>query len=72
MCIIFYRSFITAAEVKLKAELKTSNLTQLDKKRLTMCTQELVGKPEIHTHCKHLLKYKQFCSVLLLWPVVKE
>uniref|UniRef100_A0A3Q3G9W9 Fer-1 like family member 6 n=1 Tax=Labrus bergylta TaxID=56723 RepID=A0A3Q3G9W9_9LABR len=35
------RSFITAAEAKLKAELKSSFLTQLDKKRLTMCKQEL-------------------------------
>ncbi|XP_040913171.1 fer-1-like protein 6 isoform X2 [Toxotes jaculatrix] len=35
------RSFIAAAEAKLKAELKSSYLTQLDKKRLTMCTQEL-------------------------------
>ncbi|XP_034534955.1 fer-1-like protein 6 [Notolabrus celidotus] len=35
------RSFITAAEAKLKAELKSSYLTQLDKKRLTMCKQEL-------------------------------
>uniref|UniRef100_A0A3Q3JTY7 C2 domain-containing protein n=1 Tax=Monopterus albus TaxID=43700 RepID=A0A3Q3JTY7_MONAL len=38
---VFYRSFITAAEAKLKAELKSSYLTQLDKKRLTLCTQEL-------------------------------
>uniref|UniRef100_A0A8C4E0T4 Fer-1 like family member 6 n=1 Tax=Dicentrarchus labrax TaxID=13489 RepID=A0A8C4E0T4_DICLA len=37
-------------EAKLKAELKSSYLTQLDKKRLTMCKQELVGKPEIHTN----------------------
>ncbi|XP_040004545.1 fer-1-like protein 6 [Xiphias gladius] len=37
------RSFIAAAEAKLKAELKSSYLTQLDKKRLTMCTQELEG-----------------------------
>ncbi|XP_026231915.1 LOW QUALITY PROTEIN: fer-1-like protein 6 [Anabas testudineus] len=35
------RSFIAAAEAKLKAELKSNYLTQLDKKRLTMCTQEL-------------------------------
>uniref|UniRef100_A0A3Q1FBX6 Fer-1-like protein 6 n=1 Tax=Acanthochromis polyacanthus TaxID=80966 RepID=A0A3Q1FBX6_9TELE len=35
------RSFIAAAEVKLKAELKSNYLTQLDKKRLTMCKQEL-------------------------------
>ncbi|CAK6967621.1 fer-1-like protein 6, partial [Scomber scombrus] len=35
------RSFITAAEAKLKAEVKSTYLTQLDKKRLTMCTQEL-------------------------------
>uniref|UniRef100_A0A4W6G201 Fer-1 like family member 6 n=1 Tax=Lates calcarifer TaxID=8187 RepID=A0A4W6G201_LATCA len=33
--------FIAAAEAKLKAELKSSYLTQLDKKRLTLCTQEL-------------------------------
>ncbi|XP_070831835.1 fer-1-like protein 6 [Chaetodon trifascialis] len=35
------RSFIAAAEVRLKTELKSSYLTQLDKKRLTMCKQEL-------------------------------
>ncbi|XP_013770780.1 fer-1-like protein 6 [Pundamilia nyererei] len=35
------RSFIEAAEAKLKAELKSTYLTQLDKKRLTMCKQEL-------------------------------
>ncbi|KAM9365558.1 fer-1-like protein 6 isoform 2-T2 [Pholidichthys leucotaenia] len=35
------RGFIAAAEAKLKAELKSSYLTQLDKKRLTMCKQEL-------------------------------
>ncbi|KAM7406952.1 hypothetical protein PAMA_002925 [Pampus argenteus] len=35
------RSFIAAAEEKLKAELKSTELTQLDKKRLTMCKQEL-------------------------------
>ncbi|KAM8750038.1 fer-1-like protein 6 [Acanthopagrus schlegelii] len=35
------RSFIATAEAKLKAELKSSYLTQLDKKRLTMCKQEL-------------------------------
>ncbi|KAM7380163.1 hypothetical protein PAMP_003476 [Pampus punctatissimus] len=35
------RSFIAAAEAKLKAELKSTDLTQLDKKRLTMCKQEL-------------------------------
>uniref|UniRef100_A0A665X0U7 C2 domain-containing protein n=1 Tax=Echeneis naucrates TaxID=173247 RepID=A0A665X0U7_ECHNA len=35
------RSFIAAAEAKLKAELKSNYLTQLDKKRLTMCKQEL-------------------------------
>ncbi|KAK2905697.1 hypothetical protein Q8A73_009640 [Channa argus] len=35
------RSFIAQAEAKLKAELKSSYLTQLDKKRLTLCTQEL-------------------------------
>ncbi|XP_056245789.1 fer-1-like protein 6 [Seriola aureovittata] len=40
------RSFIAAAEAKLKAELKSSYLTQLDKKRLTMCTQELDGMIE--------------------------
>ncbi|XP_051259533.1 fer-1-like protein 6 isoform X2 [Dicentrarchus labrax] len=37
------RSFIAEAEAKLKAELKSSYLTQLDKKRLTMCKQELEG-----------------------------
>lgn len=36
------RSFIAAAGAKLKAELKSSYLTQLDRKRLTMCKQELV------------------------------
>lgn len=45
----FYRSFIAAAEAKLKAELKSSYLTQLDKKRLTMCTQELVRYTQKHT-----------------------
>ncbi|XP_056904113.1 fer-1-like protein 6 [Takifugu flavidus] len=35
------RSYITAADAKLKAELKSTYLTQLDKKRLTMCKQEL-------------------------------
>ncbi|XP_054644140.1 fer-1-like protein 6 isoform X3 [Dunckerocampus dactyliophorus] len=35
------RCFIAAAEAKLKAEVKSSYLTQLDKKRLTMCKQEL-------------------------------
>ncbi|KAK5860785.1 hypothetical protein PBY51_022243 [Eleginops maclovinus] len=35
------RGFITAAEAKLKAEMKSSYLTQLDRKRLTMCKQEL-------------------------------
>ncbi|CAJ1079021.1 fer-1-like protein 6 [Xyrichtys novacula] len=35
------RSFIKVAEAKLKAELKSNYLTQLDKKRLTMCKQEL-------------------------------
>ncbi|XP_028992475.1 fer-1-like protein 6 [Betta splendens] len=35
------RSFIATAEAKLKAELKSTYLTQLDKKRLTLCTQEL-------------------------------
>ncbi|XP_024142370.1 fer-1-like protein 6 isoform X1 [Oryzias melastigma] len=43
------RSFIALAETKLKAEMKSSKLTQLDKKRLTMCKQELesmVGEAE--------------------------
>ncbi|KAM6955134.1 fer-1-like protein 6 [Lycodopsis pacificus] len=35
------RSFIAKAEDKLKAELKSSYLTQLDRKRLTLCKQEL-------------------------------
>ncbi|XP_069388583.1 fer-1-like protein 6 isoform X2 [Paralichthys olivaceus] len=35
------RSFISAAEAKLKAEIKSTSLTQLDKKRLTMCKEEL-------------------------------
>ncbi|KAE8299646.1 Fer-1-like protein 6 [Larimichthys crocea] len=35
------RGFIAVAEAKLKAGLKSSYLTQLDKKRLTMCKQEL-------------------------------
>uniref|UniRef100_A0A3P9PSE2 Fer-1-like protein 6 n=1 Tax=Poecilia reticulata TaxID=8081 RepID=A0A3P9PSE2_POERE len=46
----FYRNFIAAAEAKLKAELKSSYLTILDKKRLTMCKQELesmVGEAEM-------------------------
>ena len=37
-------------ESKLKVELKRSHLTQLDRKRLTMCKQELVGGANIHTH----------------------
>ncbi|XP_029967575.1 fer-1-like protein 6 isoform X2 [Salarias fasciatus] len=44
------RSFIAAAEAKLKAELKSSYLTQLDRKRLTMCKQELesmIGEAEL-------------------------
>ncbi|KAK5622130.1 hypothetical protein CRENBAI_009754 [Crenichthys baileyi] len=43
------RNFIDVAEAKLKAELKSSNLTLLDKKRLTMCKQELeslIGEAE--------------------------
>ncbi|KAM9710649.1 LOW QUALITY PROTEIN: fer-1-like protein 6 [Menidia menidia] len=43
------RGFIAAAEAKLRAELKSGLLTQLDRKRLTMCTQELdsmVGEAE--------------------------
>uniref|UniRef100_A0A3B3WM37 C2 domain-containing protein n=1 Tax=Poecilia mexicana TaxID=48701 RepID=A0A3B3WM37_9TELE len=46
----FYRNFIATAEAKLKAELKSSYLTILDKKRLTMCKQELesmVGEAEM-------------------------
>ncbi|KAK5890071.1 hypothetical protein CesoFtcFv8_013638 [Champsocephalus esox] len=35
------RGFITAAQAKLKTEMKSSYLTQLDRKRLTMCKQEL-------------------------------
>ncbi|KAM8855911.1 fer-1-like protein 6 isoform 3-T3 [Spinachia spinachia] len=35
------RSFVAAAEAKLKAEGKSSYLTQLDRKRLTLCRQEL-------------------------------
>uniref|UniRef100_G3P0D3 Fer-1 like family member 6 n=1 Tax=Gasterosteus aculeatus aculeatus TaxID=481459 RepID=G3P0D3_GASAC len=34
-------SFVAAAEAKLKAEGKSSYLTQLDRKRLTLCKQEL-------------------------------
>ncbi|XP_034417851.1 fer-1-like protein 6 isoform X2 [Cyclopterus lumpus] len=37
------RIFITAVEAKLKAELKSSYLTQLDRKRLILCKQELEG-----------------------------
>ncbi|XP_035994611.1 fer-1-like protein 6 isoform X2 [Fundulus heteroclitus] len=43
------RNFIATAEAKLKAELKSSYLTLLDKKRLTMCKQELesmIGEAE--------------------------
>uniref|UniRef100_A0A8D3CN22 Fer-1 like family member 6 n=1 Tax=Scophthalmus maximus TaxID=52904 RepID=A0A8D3CN22_SCOMX len=39
----------TSSQCDLKAELKSSNLTQLDKKRLTMCKQELVGQSDTHT-----------------------
>ncbi|KAM3608068.1 uncharacterized protein V6R79_018520 [Siganus canaliculatus] len=35
------RKFIASAEAKLKAEMKSCYLTQLDKKRLTMCKEEL-------------------------------
>ncbi|XP_037095940.1 fer-1-like protein 6 isoform X1 [Syngnathus acus] len=35
------RRFIAAAEAELKAQLKSNYLTQLDKKRLSMCKQEL-------------------------------
>nr|XP_061799780.1 fer-1-like protein 6 [Nerophis lumbriciformis] len=35
------RRFIAVAEAKLKAQLKTNHLTQLDRKRLSMCKQEL-------------------------------
>ena len=44
------RRFIVTVESKLKVELKRSHLTQLDRKRLTMCKQELVGGANIHTH----------------------
>ncbi|CAN9498589.1 unnamed protein product [Ophioblennius macclurei] len=43
------RSFIAAAEAKLRAELKSTYLTQLDRKRLTMSKQELesmIGEAE--------------------------
>ncbi|XP_068590271.1 fer-1-like protein 6 [Cebidichthys violaceus] len=43
------RSFIAIAEAKLKAEIKSSYLTQLDRKRLTLCKQELesmIGEAE--------------------------
>uniref|UniRef100_A0A8C2XFC0 Fer-1 like family member 6 n=1 Tax=Cyclopterus lumpus TaxID=8103 RepID=A0A8C2XFC0_CYCLU len=42
------RIFITAVEAKLKAELKSSYLTQLDRKRLILCKQELVGTSTMH------------------------
>lgn len=48
--LFFCRNFITAAETKLKAELKSNYLTQLDKKRLTMCKQELVRQSHTHTN----------------------
>lgn len=48
--VLLCRGFINAAEVKLKAELKSTCLTQLDKKRLTMCKQELVGIKHTDTH----------------------
>jgi len=42
------RILTAAAEAKLKAELKSTYLTQLDRKRLTLCKQELVGNDGIH------------------------
>uniref|UniRef100_A0AAQ4R1G0 Fer-1 like family member 6 n=1 Tax=Gasterosteus aculeatus aculeatus TaxID=481459 RepID=A0AAQ4R1G0_GASAC len=54
------RSFVAAAEAKLKAEGKSSYLTQLDRKRLTLCKQELVGtsgtQTQTNTNC--FLKYE--------------
>lgn len=47
------RSYVTAADAKVKTDLKSSYLTQLDKKRLMMCKQELVRKPEMHTISTH-------------------
>lgn len=57
----FCRGIIAAAAAKLKTELKLSFLTQLDKKRLTMCKQELVGKPDTHAHIETT------CSNTLSW-----
>ncbi|XP_075960903.1 fer-1-like protein 6 [Anarhichas minor] len=51
------RSFIATAEDKLKAELKSSYLTQLDRKRLTLCKQELesmIGEAESMVESKKL------------------
>uniref|UniRef100_UPI003AADEC2C fer-1-like protein 6 n=1 Tax=Centroberyx gerrardi TaxID=166262 RepID=UPI003AADEC2C len=55
------RSFIATAEAKLKAEVKKSYLTQLDRKRLTMCEQELdsmIGEAEAMAERK-----RKACSV---------
>lgn len=54
-----FRSYITAADAKVKTDLKSSYLTQLDKKRLTMCKQELVRKPEIHAISTHSNLHQQ-------------
>lgn len=54
-----FRDYITAADAKLKEELKSSYLTQLDKKRLTMCKQELVRKPEMDAMTTHSILHQQ-------------
>ncbi|KAJ3592748.1 hypothetical protein NHX12_007875 [Muraenolepis orangiensis] len=49
------RKFIATVEKKLKVELKRNHLTQLDRKRLTMCKQELesiISEAEVMTERK--------------------
>ncbi|XP_034741392.1 fer-1-like protein 6 [Etheostoma cragini] len=58
------RSFIATSEAKLKAELKSSYLTQLDRKRLTMCKEELVGKSDTYTHITSIHQLLHTCARL--------
>lgn len=62
--VLLCRGFINAAEAKLKAELKSTYLTQLDKKRLTMCKQELVGKTCTRTKSTVFLWILKTCMVV--------
>ncbi|XP_019731208.1 fer-1-like protein 6 [Hippocampus comes] len=57
------RRFIVAAEAKLKAQLKVNYLTQLDRKRLSMCKQELVRENKILTEESEALQENTFGEV---------